>query len=866
MRKFFFILVVFSLFLISCDNCYNVAEEKKDMQKLIWVNADGDLVDLTSGNYGITEWNGFSGTELNIQSQQVPFHDGSVYLDGLLSERELSVTLAIDAKNDLEKRYRLRCELIEILNPKMGEGYLIYHNDFTSKRIKCVPQIPLFENCNSNDSGTPKASLAWTACDPYWEDLEENKLTINDYGTFVIENGGDKECSLKLHGLGDFSFFEIRNQTTGKYIHIDNINNENFVDIDTEFGKKEIFVGKERFKYVMGNGDSWGSAVGNNIYMLVTKNVIYRIDKNKNVDIIKNTISEISEGYCLAYINNMWIILGNYGGVLTSIDNGETWTLRHKEQENTYSFRSICYSENDNLYCAVGSNSVIATSSDLENWTFRTAPISNYHQNYNLYTVMYKKNKFVAKSNYKIIITSTDAIDWNIVMDESGSTTLGKFIFNNDDELFIIGAPESKIYYSSNGSNWNYTIVSGVPNNFSCSDIAYGGGIYLVGSFTIYKLRSLNLTAERCFNLNGAVNEYVFGEFLFSFNSGIIVAIRTTANMKDFSTLVYIFKKGNDYVGYGNGYFIRTDNESSPQYMISKDLTNWDFKGTPPDVCSCILSHEGYTYWIGGHKIYRSQDLETWEVVFEQPLERTLNCIVCGYQRPLGFMFYVVGDGCLVSSSSGTAWSNNYSFAANNISIAFGAGTFAFVTATGGVYVRREDTISWEQFVNAPVYNYTSIAFGNDVFVAVAKNGKIATGKLQSSATGNIMFEAESPVEDDLTSVVFYKGCFYASCVDGKIIKSISGYDWSIVQDYPIIKNLAVGGDKLVGITGNYSQGSVVMSYEKENIKNYINNLSEDSDMSLSLVKGENRLKITTDANINNNTNEITYRQKYIGV
>ena len=140
------------------------------MQKLVWQNANGDSIDLTSGNYGITEWEGFSNTSLNIQSQQVPFQDGAVYLDALLNQRDLSVTLKMQDNGNLEERYRMRRELIHILNPKLGEGYLIYTNDFISKRIKCVAQVPLFPTHNSNDSGTPSASLAWTACQPYWED------------------------------------------------------------------------------------------------------------------------------------------------------------------------------------------------------------------------------------------------------------------------------------------------------------------------------------------------------------------------------------------------------------------------------------------------------------------------------------------------------------------------------------------------------------------------------------------------------------------------------------------------------------------------------------------------------------------------
>ena len=168
------------------------------MQKLVWINSKGTEINLTSGDYGITEWEGFSACDVEVQTQNVPFQDGSVFLDALLNNRELSVTLAINDGGDLEKRYRLRRELISALNPKLGEGYLIYTNDFISKRIKCLAQMPVFPTHNSDKAGTPKASLSWTACDPYWEDLEDTEVDINNYKKVNIENDGDVETSIKL--------------------------------------------------------------------------------------------------------------------------------------------------------------------------------------------------------------------------------------------------------------------------------------------------------------------------------------------------------------------------------------------------------------------------------------------------------------------------------------------------------------------------------------------------------------------------------------------------------------------------------------------------------------------------------------------
>ena len=78
------------------------------MQKLVFKNPNGEEIDFTSGDFGVTRWEGFSHTDMDVQSQQVPFHDGSVFLDALLAERELSITVAVNDDGDLEKRYRLK--------------------------------------------------------------------------------------------------------------------------------------------------------------------------------------------------------------------------------------------------------------------------------------------------------------------------------------------------------------------------------------------------------------------------------------------------------------------------------------------------------------------------------------------------------------------------------------------------------------------------------------------------------------------------------------------------------------------------------------------------------------------------------------
>ena len=187
------------------------------MQKLVFTNGGGQTIDLTSGNFGITNWEGLSGVDLNIQTQQVPFQDGGVFLDALMEQREISVTVAIQDNNDLSARYERKRQLISALNPKLGEGVLVYTNDYLSRQIKAVPQLPIFENKNSNDAGTLKASVVFSCPSPYWEDLEETVIDISDKKRKIIENNGDVPVGIKVTVKGArIGYPMIQNITTNK--------------------------------------------------------------------------------------------------------------------------------------------------------------------------------------------------------------------------------------------------------------------------------------------------------------------------------------------------------------------------------------------------------------------------------------------------------------------------------------------------------------------------------------------------------------------------------------------------------------------------------------------------------------------------
>lgn len=73
------------------------------MQKLIFTNSKNESIDLTSAPFGIVEWEGFSNVEMEVQSQTVPFVDGSIYIDNLLNDRQMTVMVAIEDNGNLKK-------------------------------------------------------------------------------------------------------------------------------------------------------------------------------------------------------------------------------------------------------------------------------------------------------------------------------------------------------------------------------------------------------------------------------------------------------------------------------------------------------------------------------------------------------------------------------------------------------------------------------------------------------------------------------------------------------------------------------------------------------------------------------------------
>lgn len=80
-----------------------------------------------------------------------------------------------------------------VFNPKLGEGYLIYKDDTKERKVKClVSKLPFF---GLTEDTVDDCLISLTACNPYWEELQEIKAEIALWiGSFsfpleIIESG-----------------------------------------------------------------------------------------------------------------------------------------------------------------------------------------------------------------------------------------------------------------------------------------------------------------------------------------------------------------------------------------------------------------------------------------------------------------------------------------------------------------------------------------------------------------------------------------------------------------------------------------------------------------------------------------------------
>ena len=842
------------------------------MQKLIWQNSKGEEINLTSGHYGITNWEGFSEVSSNVQSQTVPFQDGSVYLDALLGERELSVTLAIQDNNDLELRYQLRRELIHALNPKLNEGYLIYTNDFISKRIKCVASVPIFENHNSNDSGTPKASLTWTACEPYWEDLEETEVLFDKTTQPQVLNNGDIPVNVKIDiSCSDTDSPTITNLNNNKLLSYNGNLNKNLL-INTNTGKK--------------SAETYDVEIINQLMLMNYNSIMY--SRKYNTYIVIG--SEYPTG-------------SNYTNILVGKDLYKLQFCEINKQEG-YIYE-IAYSEEKNLFVIVGvafdenSNTVAITytSNNATDWVYHE--ITGNIKRFSFIKYFEELDMFVALgddyANTGMILTSVNGTDWNIAYQQSNNKFYS--IFFNENKYIICGDNGSKettdfiTFTSTNLPNGNAMVYSPKFNSY-----------YIVQIFSSVSgniIRISNGTEQICtspitqWNTKNNIKLYADEENLILINDDCIYQCLDGVNFQlvlQQSNTAILNVTHSSYQGY---YYIMGENsllDITTNFQKINQISILEIG----DVNSIAYSDEKETYiaLLENEPCYYINTKGYWEY-----RDSDIGSAVEYYKGNINK--FITSN---KYSSNGEDWEDN----TENIGTlkAFRERDSLLIAIVGNKTKITRDGLTWQS------YNWSGLSglsitkivcLDGENFVIIAEDGKAAkstdginwTVIRNVQSDGNFYDITYSTIEriyyvigtnktyiTDLTNWIYkedfdyiylqynrYDNNFYAikntDIYNGALYKGVDVKSLEKIKEtnyFSDAKIKIIQGNGLVFVYGN----AYMVSTNKQNYENAISKLTENSDMGFRLEVGENVLRLNSESG--NFGCSVKYRQKYIGV
>lgn len=595
------------------------------MQKLVFRNSRGVEIDLTSGNYGITNWTGLSETSLDVQSQTVPFHDGSVYLDSLLKERTIGLTLAIKDDGSLEKRYRLKRELISILNPKLGEGELLYTNDFLSKSITCVPDIPKFANKNSVDSGTLKANLTFNCSDPFWKDLNETVVECNLNEKISIRNDGDVETDCIFEILTKYiQNPQIKNYTNGKVLSLNGNFTKN-IFFSSEFGKKEIYINDSVFQqkyFKKFNSMAYNPDIERFVAVGEKGTISYSDDGINWISTYSGTPWDLNSVFYFAP-SKLFIAFSQTGGYEWWSDNGVDWNqIQGERVPGSSTMGGVSYLPNQSCLLYWFGNDKIVISYDGLNWEIQsTVASTNYYMN----KIVEFQNKFVfMRGGTKIVSSSSLFLSLGDEVFKSFDDTIYDAVSSDKLNLLAIGGVGGKIYTTRNLQTWEtiQTPATGnvrklIYNNFcgfvgitDLSEIIYSSdGINWFNS-------NLNLNGDAsCMSYNNEGNLSILGE------NGLIVHSELIPNFEIIrQSLGTSVGEINSMSSHDGKYILTcgkilytTDFEN---FTVCEIETEYQFKASvyfPLNDCFYALATDGSYHW----QIWKSSDGVDWSLDYD---------------------------------------------------------------------------------------------------------------------------------------------------------------------------------------------------------------------------------------------------------
>jgi photosystem II stability/assembly factor-like uncharacterized protein len=504
-----------------------------------------------------------------------------------------------------------------------------------------------------------------------------------------------------------------------------------------------------------------------------------------------------------------------------SIENStESYIVYDKEvriyRNRDFQINSLnAISKNNNIYVAVGSNSLILTSSDKKNWTKHFLNIDC-----NLYDIVWNGKIFVAVGSDSTLVTSKDGITWNIIMHHKGKKALNVVTWNGSK--FVAGGKSSS-FVSSDGVNWTLTPLFGVK------DIIYDGNKFVAIGRNRDNNETIILTSTNGDSWNKKIPEIQY-----------ISKKRNSFSKWHISNIAF---NGKTYIAAGY------ENET----YLSEDCEHW-IQINADDVCLSDIVWTGSEFLsIGGNYKYISKDGLTWQKYSfnkndkeSQKYDYTSKLV--SKDNELSFFFDSIDNQLLniyhyedefltlgknetiLSSKDGVNWNCLHSKKEDNptiYDIAFNGHIYVAVGDTGCLYMSNNG-INWSKLKLKNNSKMKNILWTGQNFLATSSSANYVI----TSVDGINWSENENSNEPSISSMIWTGKNFialgkYHYADPTTIFTSSCGVKWNKEKELCDFEGNSIAyNDKKIIIVGNNGK---IFTSEKEGIWKEVNSGTDDN-------------------------------------
>ncbi len=183
----------------------------------------------------------------------------------------------------------------------------------------------------------------------------------------------------------------------------------------------------------------------------------------------------------IAYGNNIYIAVGQDGQIYKSTDR-VTWTLKTSGTANW--LYAVVYASSLAIWVAVGNQGTIVTSGDDgDTWTVQSSGLST---SVSLYAIAWSGTAFITTGAGLAAdaVRSTDGTTWSVV--DTGLTSGGLYGVAFGNSLFMVAGDGGRVATSATGNNGSWTIRDAGAGSNNLRGADYTNSLFILSGPNLY--------------------------------------------------------------------------------------------------------------------------------------------------------------------------------------------------------------------------------------------------------------------------------------------------------------------------------------------------------------------------------------------